>query len=308
MNSKMNLKLLVAAALLACPLAAHAQAAPTPLTAPAPPAAPAASAVMLRYKFAVGQVHRYGYDMAMDMLMQSGQTGAGIPINMTMQIVLRQTVKSIRPADGAATLVIQIESLHMLRGGQPVPLPDAQAAKMKQPFTQVMLPTGKILSVESPALNGLGSPGMDFSKGMFGSIMTLPDGPVKVGDTWSGSGAAPMIGFDIASASALADVSSASGATLATIDSKQTGTIEKTITQGTPVPVEMSGPITGQNSQVFNTTAGALQSAKGTTSADMTMTFGKAADGTLPPGMPSSMKMQMQMKFQMQRLSDTPAQ
>jgi len=306
MNSKLNSRLIcTAVALLALSsLALHAQT--PPLTAPASPSTPAAPAVTLRYKFAVGQVHRYQYDMAMDMLMQTGQTGAGIPINMTMQMVMRQTVKSIRPADGAATLTTQIESMHMSRGGQEMPLPEVQQEKMKQPFTQVMLPTGKILSMEAPGLSGMGGPGMDFSKGMFGGLSALPDGPVKVGDTWSSAGTAAMMGLDIASASTLAALTP----TLATIQSKQTGTIDKTITQGTPVPMKMTGQIAGQASQVFDTSAGAIQSAKGTTSADMTMTFLHAAGEATPPGMPSAMKMQMQMKFMMQRLSDTatPAQ
>ncbi len=305
----MNSRLIFAAALLAaCPLALHAQADATPHVAPpkaAPLTSPAAPAVTLRYKFAVGQVHRYEYDMAMEMLMQTGQTGAGMPMDMTTKMTMIQTVKSIRPADGAATIVTQIETMHMMRGGQEVPLPEAQSAKMKQPFTQVMLPTGKILSMEAPGLSGMGAPGMDFSKGMFSNMAALPDGPVKVGDIWSGSGTAAMMGLDIATASTLSGIDQANGDTLATIQSKQNGTMNKTMTQG-PVPMKINGPIVGQTSQIFDTSTGTLQSAKGTTSADMTMTFPKSADGTTPPGMPSAMKMQMQMKFQMLRLSDTP--
>lgn len=305
----MNSQLLLAAALLAaCPAALHAQAAPppAPLTAPASPATPAVPVMTLRYKFAVGQVHRYQYEMQMNMLMDTGQTGASIPINMTMKMTMRQTVKSIRPADGAATISTRIESMHMLRNGQETPLPEAQAAKMKQPFTQVMLPTGKILSTEAPAMSGMGGPGMDFGKGTFSGFASLPDGPVKPGDAWTGSGAAPMMGIDVASAFTLNAVKQDHGATLAAIDSKQTGTIDKTITQGTPVPMKMQGQISGKTTQVFDATAGVVQSAQGTSDADMTMLFAQPTDGTAPPpGMPSAMKMQMQMKFQMQRLSDT---
>ncbi len=300
----MNSKLIFAAALLAAsPLALHAQA--PRLAAPASPSTPAAPAVTLRYKFAVGQVHRYQYDMAMEMLMQTGQTGAGLPIDMTTKMTMRQTVKSIRPADGVATIVTQIESMHMLNKGQEVPMPEAQSAKIKQPFTEVMLPTGKILSMDIPSMSGVGGSGMDFSKGMFNSMAALPDGPVKVGDTWSGSSAAAMLGLDITGTATLAGIDQANGDTLAAIQGKQSGTMDKTMTQG-PVPMKMNGPITGQTFQVFDTTTGTLQSSKGTTSADITMTFPPSADGTTPPGMPAAMKMQMQMKFVMQRLSDTP--
>ena len=294
--------LFAAAALSAVyPLTVHAQAAPPA----APLTAPAASAVTLRYKFAVGQVHRYQYDMDMNMLMMTGQSGAGVPINMTMQMTLRQTVKSIRPADGAATVSSQVEDMHMLRNGQETPMPEAQAAKMKQPFTQVILPTGKILSMDMPALGGM--PGMDFTKGMFSSTSFLPAGPVKVGDTWHGDGVAPMVGMQMAFTSTLAGLDTKNGVTLAMIQSKQTGTMDMTLTKGVPVPMKMQGQITGAGTQVFDTTAGALQSATGTANTDMTMTFPPAADGTLPAGMPHGMKMQMQMKFTMQRLSDVAA-
>ena len=308
MNSRLNSRLFLAAALLALTAPAlHAQvpAAPAPPAAAAP-APPNAAPLTLRYKFAVGQVHRYEYDMAMDMLMQTGQAGAGIPISMTMKMTMSQTVKSIRSADGAATLVTHIESMHLLRNGQETPLPAAEQAKLKQPFTQVMLPTGKILSTAAPSM-GMGGPGMDFSKGTFGGFAALPSGPVKPGDTWNGTGAAPMMGLDVASAFTLSGVKQENGATLAAIDSKQSGTIDKTITQGTPIPMKMQGEISGQSSQVFDATAGAVQSAEGISDTDMTMLLGHSPNTATPPGMPSSMKMQMQMKFQMKRLSDTAA-
>ena len=304
----MNSKLIgTAAALLALGAPAlHSQT--PPLTAPAAPAipAPASPAVTLRYKFAVGQVHRYEYDMATEILVQTGQAGASVPVDTTTKMIMSQTVKSVRPADGAATIFTQIEAMHTLMNGQEMPLPEAQSAKMKQPFSEVMLPNGKVLSVDTPSMSGMGGPDLDFGRGLSNDMAGLPDAPVKVGDTWGGSGTMAMIGMNITAASTLAGINQANGATLATIQVKQTGTMEKTMTQG-PVPMKMSGPITGQVSEVFDTSAGALQSAKGTTSMDMLMTFPKSADGTTPPGMPSAMKMQMQMKFQMQRLSDTPA-
>ena len=274
--------------------------------APTAPAAAAAAPVTLRYKFAVGQMRRYEYDMDMNILMQTGQTGAGIPMDMVVHMVMRQTVKSIRPADGAATLVTKIESMHMLRGGQEAPLPEAEQAKMEQPFTQVMLPTGKILSMDSPALSGAVAPGMDFSKNMFSSTALLPDGPVKIGESWKGAADVAAVGAQTTFTATLMSVDQKGGAALATIQQKQSGTIDKTLTEGTPVPVKMQGQVTGTTNQVFDTTAGVIQSATGTADTDLTMAFGKSADGTASAGMPSAMKMSMQMKFTMTRLSDTP--
>lgn len=302
----MNTKLvLTAAAVLAfCPTL-HAQTLPAAPATPASPAAPAAAPVTLRYKFAVGQVHRYEYDMDMTMNMQTGQNGGAIPMDMTMQMVMRQTVKSIRPSDGAATLSTQIESMHLLRGGQEMPLPEAAQTKMKQPFTQVMLPTGRILSMEAPGMSGMNAPGMDFSKNMFSSTALLPDGPVKIGDTWKGTVDMAAAGAQTAFTAVLTGVDQKNGASLATIQQTQTGTIDKTMTQGMPAAMTMQGQLTGKTTQVFDMTAGAIQSATGTAGTDMTMTFAKAADGTAPAGMPSAMKMQMQMKYTMTRLSDT---
>ena len=303
----MNTKLIFsAAALLAfCPVL-HAQTAPAAPALPASPAAPAAAPVTLRYKFAVGQVRRYEYDMDMKMNMQTGQNGGAIPMDMTMQMVMRQTAKSIRPADGAATLSVEIESMHMLRGGQEMPMPEAQQAQMKQTSTLVMLPTGKMLSMAMPGMAGMNAPGMDFSKSMFSSTALLPDGPVKIGDTWNGVTEAAVAGMQTTFTATLTGVDQKNGATLATIQQKQTGTIDKTMTQGMPASMTMHGLLSGTANQVFDTTAGAIQSATGTGGTDMTMTFAKAADGTMPAGMPTAMKMNMHMEYTMTRLADTP--
>jgi hypothetical protein len=305
MNHKLIFtKLIFAAAILAaCPLVLHAQAAPAP--PPVAPAAPIAQPVTLRYKFVVGQVHRYQYETDMNMLMMTGQTGAGIPIHMIMQMTMRQTVKSIRHSDGAATLVSQIEAMHMLNNDKETPLPEAQQTQMKEPITQIMLPTGKILSVNMPALGESGMPGMDFSKGMFSGTPFLPAGPVKIDDSWSGTAQAAMAGMQMAFTSTLTSLDRKDGAALATIQNKQTGTIDSTLTKGVPVSMKMQGQITGDGTQLFDMTAGTLQSSTGTADTDMTMTFLPSADGALPPGMPQGMKMQMQMKYTMTRLSDT---
>ena len=300
----MNTRLaLTAAALLAfCP-ALHAQTLPAAPAVPAAPTAPASAPGTLRYKFAVGQVHRYEYDMDMNTLMQTGQTGAGIPINITLHMIMRQTVKSVRPADGAATVETQIESVHMLRSGQEMPLPEEIDAKLKQPFIQVILPTGKILSVDAPGMSGLGAPGMDVGRSLFGTTALLPDTPVKVGDNWKGAADAAM-GAQTTFTATLTGVDQKNGAALATIQQKQTGTFDKPMTEN---GMTMQGRTTNTATQVFDTAAGMVQSATGTDDTDMTMTFpNAAAGGTTPTGMPSAMKMQMQRKYTMTRLSDTP--
>ena len=211
----MNTKLLMtASALLALCPALHAQ------TAPVPPAAATASApITLRYKFVPGQVRRYAYTMNMDMHMLTGQSGAAVPMNMTMNMVMRQRVKSVRAADGAATLVTVLEGMHMLQNGKEVALPAAAKAKMTKPTTLVMLPNGKMLSMDAPGMSGLSAPGMDFGKSMFNGTGFLPDGPVKSGDTWNGAVDSAMAGVQAAYTATLTGLSAGpSGATLATIE------------------------------------------------------------------------------------------
>lgn len=303
----MNNKLLLTAAVLAlCPVL-HAEVPPAAPAAPPAVSAPVSAPVTLRYKFAAGQVRRYSYDMDMNMNMLTGQSGAVVPINMTMQMTMSQTVKSVRPADGAATLSTKIEAMHMLQNGKDVVLPADAQAKMSQPFTQVMLPTGKILSMNAPGMAGMGAPGMDFSKNMFSATALLPAGPVRIGDQWSGAVEAAMAGAQSSFTATLTGVDQKNGATLATIDSKTTGTIDKSLSAGMAATMKMSGTVSGTGTQIFDTTAGAVQSATGTADTDMTMNFGKPANGAeAPAGMPSSMKMQMTMKFTMTRLGDTP--
>ena len=304
---KQNLALTASALLALCPVL-HAQ---TPPPAPAAPSvtAPVSAPVILRYKFAAGQVRRYSYDMDMNMNMLTGQSGASIPINMTMQMVMRQTVKSVRPADGAATISTRIESMHMLQNGKEVATPADAQAKMSQPFTQVMLPNGKVLSMTVPGMAGMGAPGMDFGKNMFSATALLPAGPVKIGDQWSGAIEAAAAGAQSTFNATLIGVDQKNGTTLATVESKTTGTIDKSLSAGMPATMKMSGTVSGTGTQVFDTTAGATQSATGTNDMDMTMTFPRSANGEAPAGMPSEMKTQVQTKFTMTRLGDaaTPA-
>ena len=295
----MNTRTFFALTLLAAaPLSAHAQAKPAAAT-------PTAQAVTLRYKFVPGQVHQYRFSMDMDGLMPSPMGGAGTPLQMAMQMTMKQTVKDIRASDGAATISSQIEDAHTTINGKETALPQAQSDQMKKPYTMVMLPTGKVLSMDMPALGGTGLPGMDFSKGMFSTTVTLPDGPVKVGDTWKGSGGMPTAGMQMTITCTLNSLSQTKPM-LATISQQQVGVIDMALSQGMPVAMKMTGKVTGSGTQVFDADAGALASMTGTANTDMTMTFGKPADGSpLPPGMPSAMNVQMKTTITMKRLNDT---
>ncbi len=284
-----------AAALAAFPLSAGAQM-PTP-------AAPAAGTVTLRYKFAPGQVHRYKMTTNMTGTMMTGQSGAGFPINTATQIIMKQTVKDVRASDGAATISTEIESMRVAMNGQEQPLPDAQQASLKKPITQVMLPTGKVLSMKLPDTPGMSLPGMDFSKSFSSLSVAFPDGPLKAGDTWKGTVAAPgMEGTSLSYNSTLTSLTGDGDAARANIDQKIGGTLAMNLSQGLPMGMTMAGTVNGTGTMVFNTALGVVENLTNNSSIDMTMTLKPKPGQAPPPGMPAGMKMQMRQKTTMELL------
>lgn len=296
--------LFTAAALLALPLAAvplllRAQDTPAQTT-PTAPTAPAAQSAPLRYKWAAGQVRRYKMTMTMNGTIPNGQSGTGIPMNMAMQMVMRQTVKSVQPGDGAATIVTRMESTRMAMNGKEMPMTAAQQAPMKKPMTIEILPSGKIVSLQMPGLGAAVMPGMDIGKSMMGSTLAFPDGPVKVGDTWNGALGAGMMGMQMGMVSTLTGLETKNGAQIATISQKISGDLSGMTNKAMPAGVGMTGKISGTGSMVFDTTAGALVSQSLQNAIDMTI----IAKPDAPAGMPPSMNIQMQQTTSMERLPD----
>jgi hypothetical protein len=296
-----EMKTLFLAALLAAisPVTlAAADAVPPPLVTVT---VPAANTVALRFKFVPGETRRYKTNMTMTGTMLTGQSGAGTPMNTVMDMIMRQTVKSVRPTDGAATISTQIESMQMSMNGKPIAIPAAQAEKMNQPTTTMMLPTGKVLEVEAPALPAGGLPGMDLSSAMKAGI-AFPDLPVKAGDHWNGS--VSVGGMKMLYVSTLAGMETVSGRDMATIDQTLNGNINMAVTKNMPAAMNMTGKITGGGRQVFDTTAGALASQKMEMNMDFLMMFTPPAGEASPAGMPQSMKMMMKQIITMERIDD----
>lgn len=288
-----------AAALAAFPLSAGAQ-------APAPaPDAPAAGTATLRYKFAPGQVHRYKLTTNMVGTMLTGQSGAGFPLNTATQIIMKQTVKDVRASDGAATIETEIESMRLAMNGKEQPMPDAQQAAMKKPITQVMLPTGKVLSMKMPDTPGMSMPGMDFSKSFSSLSVAFPDGPLKAGEDWKNTISAPgMEGTTLNYDSTLTSLTGDGDAARANIDQKIGGTLGMTLSQGMPMGMTMAGTVNGTGTMAFNTAQGVVENLSNDSSIDMTMTFKAKPGQAPPPGMPNGMKMQMRQKTTMELLPD----
>ena len=295
------MKTIFLAAMLAAVSPAAVLAADTAVLPPVMITAPAANAVALRFKFIPGEIRRYKMNMTMTGTMLTGQSGAGIPMNTVMDMIMRQTVKSVRPSDGAATISTQIETMEMSMNGKPIAMPDAQKTKMKQPTTTLMLPTGKVISVDSAALQASGMSGIDPSTAMKASV-AFPDLPVKVGDHWSGT--FNLGGINVLYASSLAGVNTEGGADRATINQTLNGTVNMTVTKNMPVTMKMTGKLTGGGSQIFDNTAGALVSQNMEMNTNFLMKFTPPAGAARPAGMPPSMKMAMKQIVTMERLDD----
>lgn len=299
MNNKI---LLVAAVLLpACPLAAHAQTA-TPV--PAPPAAPAPAAppVTLRLKFTPGQTLYYSMTTDTNGTVLTGQSGAGMPIQVHMQMLMHQTVKDVRASDGAATMDVGIDTMSMGMNGQTFPMPANKLAQMKTIGTMIILPTGKTLSfTPSAGLSAMGTmPGMDLSHtNPMSNLGQFPNAPVKAGDTWKSSVAmGMMMNMQASSTFSLARLETADGKTLAVINQTTGGTFGapgagKTTATG-PMGMKMAGTVKGTGTLRFDVDAGAVQAQIG--QADITMTM-------MPPGATAPMKMQMKANTAITRAS-----
>lgn len=285
--------------------AAHAQGTAMPPAA-APPAATPGQSVTLRYKFVPGQVRRYKMSMTMSMTMigaPQGMPGAGTPMTMATQMTMRQTVKSVRPSDGAATLAVQIGNIRTAMNGKEMPMGETQQSAMRKPFTLMMLPTGKLVSVTAPANT---MPGMDMGQSLSGLNVSFPDGPVKAGDTWKGTAALPlpggMGGLDLTLDSALASLSG--DGTKANVAQKIGGTMDVNASKGMPAGMKMAGTISGTNGMVFDSAAGAVQSQATDMLISMNMTFTPKPGQAVPQGMPTNMQMQMRQHMVMERLPD----
>lgn len=292
--------LLAAAVLLAVsPLTAHAQTA-TPVPA-SPALASAAQPLTLRLKFTPGQTLYYSMTTDTNGTMLTGQSGAGMPIQIHMQMLMHQTVKEVRASDGAATIDVGIDTMSMGMSGQTMPIPPEKMAQMKTIGTMVILPTGKTVSfTPSSALSTSGPmPGMDLSHtNAMGSMGQFPDAPVKIGDTWKSAIAAGMMGMQVASAFSLTSLDAADGKTVAIIHQTTNGTFGGPGADGAAAPgpmgMKMSGTVKGTGTLRFDVDAGTVLGQ--TSQADVAMTM-------TPPGATEPMKMQMKAHSTLARAS-----
>ncbi len=232
----------------------------------------------------------------------TGQSGAGMPIQVHMQMLMHQVVKSVRASDGAATLEVGLDTMSMGMSGQAVPIPSEKMAQMKTIGTLVILPTGKTVSfTPTTGTSTTGPmPGMDMTHmNAMGSLGQFPDAPVKAGDTWKSAVAMGMMGAQVAAGFTLLSLNTTDGKTIAVIKQTINGTFDtSTATGGTAAPapagMAMNGTVNGTGTLRFDVDAGAIVGQTSRASVTMTVT---------PPGATAPMNMQMKVTTTLKRAS-----
>ena len=303
MTNKKNYSLAAAALLAACPLAVRAQtAAPMPAPPAVPTAPPAATAqpVALRLKFTPGQTLYYTLVMDTNGTLLTGQSGAGVPIQIHMQMLMHQTVKSVQASDGAATLDVGLDTMQMAMNGQTLPTSADKMAQMKTIGTMVILPTGKTVSfTPSEGMSAAGPmPGMDMTHmNPMSSLGEFPNTPVKVGDAWKSAVAMGMMGTQVAAGFTLLSLDTTGGKTVAVIRQTTKSTFDtSTPAAGAAAPtgLPMKGNVTGTGTMRFDVNAGAILGQTSRANVTMTMT---------PPGASAPMDMEMKVNTTLKRAS-----
>lgn len=291
----------VAATLAAFPLAAPAQ-------APAP-AAPMANAVVLRFKFTPGQVHHYKLTTNDVLTMLSGPPSADTPLNTVTQLIIKQTVNAVRASDGAATIITNIESIHVVINGKEQLTPAARLAAMKRSATQVMLPTGKLLSLKTYNKPATASPGMDFKKSLSDTSVAFPKRPLKVGESWKDTVAVPESkGGTLPLYSTLTSLTGEGDAAQANFDQKMSGSVMLDLSKQLPLlNTKTAATVNGTAAIVFNTALGLVQSVTNDVSLNTTTTFKARPGEATPPGMPTRMRMRLRRTTTLELLPDAAA-
>jgi len=234
---------------------------------------------LLRLKFKVGDVQTY--DMLLHIVGTIGQGGAAaaIPMDQTMEMLVTQTVQSIDPKTGAATIKSNVASKKtiLLVNGKDVSPPAAQQGQT-QPIasvTSVLEPNGKVDSFNMDRSASPNMPmGMDANSPMVGAFFG-PDNPISVGDTWSRTTTGGPMGMTYLSTYKLSDLSTQNGDQVATIACKQSGNLSTKLRAATM----LNGTFDTDQATLFDNTLGRMQSVTSTSHIHMVM----ATDTSQPP-------------------------
>ncbi len=187
---------------------------------PAHAAAP--SAILLKYKYSPGEVLKFQVAENIDSQVTVGTRTT--PVTSHTVSELTQTVKSVDPTTGNATLQVQFGRPTMTLDGKVVNLPLAPATAANG-VTMVVTPAGNPKSVTggigaSSVFMGSGSTPPGILSGSFGQLSVFPSHTVRIGDAWRSSSAVAQAGLQLFAKQTLVSVDTKGVDSVATIDSR----------------------------------------------------------------------------------------
>jgi hypothetical protein len=258
--------------------AAQAQTAATPATpaptTPAPAAAPAtlpapplAPSYVLKYKFTPGNIWRYNVSTNMSGSIP-GPSGT-IAMNTLVNLTLTQSVQSVRATDGAGTVLMKVDPFTISNNGQTMPLPASLVSQYKTGFSVTLAPDGKTIAIDNVPGGTVMTPQ---SIQQMSQMSYLPDGPVKVGDTWRGNTTINQIGLTIYTKMTLDQVTTQpDGTNIAHISLKYYADTPKAAAGAAAAP---NFTISGTGATLFNIDQGRIEHSDGAMVLSMTLPSG----------------------------------
>ena len=248
-------------------------------------AAPSGS-VLLKYKYKPGQVLHY------QMTESTIGSTMGMAMNSHMTMMLTETVKSVDPATGNATILVQSNTPTSTMTMNGKPLASGMPHIPPMTITEVVSPLGKPVSAN---MGGAGAPSsgdgvmsmiMPNSGGGngLGQLGAFPNHPVSVGDIWrSASGMGGLGAGQVNVKQSLVGLRSSGGHSMADIATRYS----MNIAPKAGAMMQMSTLSTGTSHQQFDVTSGTLTST--TTKMVMTMKSKAPAGAASQNGMGMSM-------------------
>lgn len=241
----MKLKTFVPAALLLLAGAAGAQNVPAPVVSPTLTAAP----LEMKLKLTPGQVRAYRITINQDSAMTLPGAGQGMPVKMDLTTDAKLFVDKANP-DGSYAVRFRVggTKANLSVNGQSMPMPGLPESTQYAGTVQKdgsFKPSAD--TVKKAGISGMGMDPGQLMSGLFANLMSIPDRPVAVGDTWITTVAMPLdpTGASTISVSnkILGVDTGAGGEQVARIQQDYSGPMALTLTQ--PAPMTLTGTITG---------------------------------------------------------------
>jgi hypothetical protein len=216
----------------------------------------------LQLKFKVGETHNY----RLVMVMSGTTTPQGqkpVPLTETMDVDIQQTVQSVDPNTGAATIsgTWQSGTVNVTANGKPVSL--GQSGNLqKMQVTTVQAPDGEIKSfVITPPPGSKLPANLNFNGQMFGALFA-PTRPVTVGEHWNRETSGGPLGMNYTADYVLSDLGLSAGHQIAHVDSSLNGTLDTILTN--PASAHLQGQFDGSQQAMLDNTEGTITSVTGT--------------------------------------------